>query len=86
LAVRLVDYVDDIHPATKGVDVSNAVKTDHFLKSRMNSVANQASEEKYRKPTTSPGAWKGKIMNTSETLPCKSTSAKKWTRFKAGIQ
>jgi hypothetical protein len=86
LAVRLVDYVDYIHPCTRGINVSNAVKTDHFLKSRMNSVANQASEEKYRKPTTSPGAWKGEIMNTSEPLPRKSTSAKKWMRFKAGIQ
>jgi hypothetical protein len=85
LAVRLVDYVDDIHPATRGIDNSNAVRTDHFLKTRMNSVANQASEEKYRKPTTSPGAWKGEIMNTSEPLPRKSTSSKKWTRFKSGI-
>lgn len=78
LAVRLV-------PATRGVDVTNAVKTDHFLKTRRNSVANQASEEKYRKPTASPGAWKGKIMNTSEPLPHKSTNAKKWNRFKSGI-
>ena len=79
LAARLVDYVDDLHPSTRGYDESNAKAADHFLKSRINSVGNQASEEKYRIATTSPGAWKGEIMNTAEPLPRKSTSAKKWT-------
>jgi hypothetical protein len=85
LAARLVDYVDDIHPSVRGKDVRPATDAAHFLKSRMNSVGNMVSEEKYRRPTTRPGAWKGEIINTAEPLPRKSTSAKKWTRFRAGI-
>ena len=36
-------------------------------------------------PTCCPGAWKGKIMHTDQPLPRKSTTVKKWTRFKSGV-
>ena len=51
LATRLVDYVDDIHPSVCGKDVQPSTDVAHFLKSRMNSVGNMVSKEKYRRPT-----------------------------------
>ena len=51
----------------------------------MNSLGNQADDKKYRRPTCRPGAWKGEIMHTFESLPRKSTTVKKWTRFKDGV-
>ena len=51
----------------------------------MNSVGNQADDRNYRQPTCRPGDWKGEIMHTDQPLPRKSTTAKKWVRFKSGI-
>jgi hypothetical protein len=85
LASAEVNYVDDIHPVVRGVDSHNAVRVARFLKSRMNSVGNQADDKKYRPPTCRPGAWKGEIMHTDQPLPRKSTTQKKWTRFKDGV-
>ena len=51
----------------------------------MNSVGNVADDRKYRLPTCRPGAWKGEIMHTDQPFPRKSTTAKKWTRFKSGL-
>lgn len=85
LASAEVNYVDDIHPVVRGVNSRNAVLTAKFLKSRMNSVGNQADDKKYQPPTCRPGAWKGEIMHTDQPLPRKSTTQKKWTRFKDGV-
>jgi hypothetical protein len=85
LAAAQVDYVDDIHPTARGRDNMNAVAAAKWLKSRMNSVGNQADDRKYRQPTCKPGAWKGEIMHTDQPLPRKSTTAKKWLRFKNGL-
>ena len=56
------------------------------LKTEMNSYGNQADDKKYRRPTCRPGAWKGEIMHTDQPFPRKSTTGKKWTRFKSGVQ
>jgi hypothetical protein len=85
LALAGKNYVDDIHAVARGVDSRNAVVTAKFLKSRMNSVGNQANDKKYRPPTCRPGAWKGEIMHTHQPFPRKSTTLKKWTRFKSGV-
>lgn len=85
LAAAEVNYVDDIHPSIRGIDAGPAVVASKWLKSRMNSVGNQADDRKYRLPTLRPGAWKGEIMHSDQPLPRKSTTAKKWTRFKSGL-
>ncbi len=56
------------------------------LKSRMNSLGNQANDRKYHKPSTAPTAWHGEIIHTDTTHPMKSTTGKKWGRFRAGLQ
>lgn len=56
------------------------------LRSRMNSLGNQADDKKYRRPTCRPGAWKGEVMHTDQPFPRKSTTGKKWSRFRAGVQ
>ena len=85
LASAHVDYVDDIHPTARGTDDTNATLVAKHLKSSMNSYGNQADDKKYRRPTCRPGAWKGEIMHTDQPLPRKSTTVKKWTRFKDGV-
>jgi hypothetical protein len=47
LASSEVNYVDDIHPTARGKDKTNAVILAKFMKSRMNSVGNQADDKKY---------------------------------------
>lgn len=69
LASAEVNYVDDIHPVARGVDSRSTVLLAKFLKSRMNSVGNQADDKKYRLPICRPGAWKGEIMHTDQPLP-----------------
>ena len=86
LATQQVDYVDDIHPVSRGRDVTTAEMDAKYLKSRMNSFGNQADDKKYRRPTCQPGAWKGEIVHTDQPLPRKSTTGKKWTRFRSGVQ
>ena len=56
------------------------------LKSRMNSLGNQADDRKYRQPSLRPGAWSGLIIHTDTLFPRKSTTAKKWTKFRKGLQ
>ena len=85
LASAEVDYVDDIHPTSRGRDSANAIAAAKWLRSRMNSVGNQADDRKYRIPTCRPGAWKGEIMHTDQPFPRKATTAKKWSRLKSGL-
>jgi hypothetical protein len=86
MASQEADYVDDIHPVSRGVDETNAVLDAKQLRSRMNSLGNQADDKKYRRPTCRPGAWKGEIMHTDQPFPRKSTTGKKWSRFRSGVQ
>ena len=85
LASQEADYVDDIHPVARGIFSHNAVVLAKQLKSRMNSYGNQADDKKYRQPTCRPGAWKGEIIHTDQPFPRKSTTGKKWQRFRSGI-
>jgi len=86
LATRQATFVDDIHPT--GRDQGN---DDHTklackqLKSRMNSRGNQADDRKYREPSYTPGAWNGVIIHTDTPFPRMSTTQKKWTKLKAGL-
>ena len=56
------------------------------MKSEMNFVGNQAANNKYRQPSTTAGAWKGEIIHTDTPFPMKSTTGKKWAKFKAGLK
>jgi hypothetical protein len=86
MASQEVNYVDDIHPVSRGVDETNAILDAKQLRSCMNSLGNQADDKKYRRPTCRPGAWKGEVMHTDQPFPRKSTTGKKWPRFRAGVQ
>jgi len=56
------------------------------MKSLMNTRRNQADDKKYRPPCLKPGAWNGLIIHTDTPFPMKSTTGKKWTKFKTGLQ
>ena len=79
LAARQACYVDDIHVAARGHEAT--VAACKKLKSRMNSLGNQADDRKYHKPSTTPNAWRGEIIHTDTPHPMKSTTGKKWVRF-----
>jgi hypothetical protein len=86
-ATRKAVFVDDIHPTGRdppGKEVT--LKACKQLKSGMNTRGNQADDAKSRKPTTTPGAWNGCIMHTDTPFPRKSTTKKKWDRFRDGLQ
>jgi len=86
LATREANYVDDIHPCIREKEGTNeATRACAQLKSRMNSLGNQADERKYRPPTLTPGAWNGVIVHTDTPFPMMSTTLKKWLRFKTGL-
>ena len=86
LATREADYVDDIHPCIREKDGSSEARNACAqLKSKMNSLGNQADDRKYRLPSLTPGAWNGVIIHTDTPFPKMSTTLKKWTRFKLGI-
>ena len=86
LASQEVNYVDDIHPVARGVDDTSAVRMARQLRTKMNYYGNQADDKKYRRPTCTPGAWKGEILHTDQPFPRKSTTGKKWLKFKSGLQ
>ena len=86
LAKREADYVDNIHPVIRERDdESKARQACVQLKPKMNSVGNQADDQKYRLPTPTPGAWNGVIIHTDTPFPMMSTTLKKWNRFKDGL-
>jgi hypothetical protein len=82
-------FVDDIHVGGRfkegpdGFDHTRAACKQ--LKSRMNSLGNQADDRKYRQPSVRPGAWNGILIHTNTPHPRKSTTLKKWTKFKKGL-
>jgi hypothetical protein len=77
-ASQEVDYVDDndIHPVTRGRDEVNAMLDAKQLRSRMNSLGNQADDKKFRRPLVSPngipkgdGNWKGFVSSVYNESP-----------------
>ena len=86
-ATTEVTFVDDIRISGRAKEG----KYDHpkaackQLKSRMNSVGNQADDRKFRQPLERAGAWNGLIIHTDTPFPRKSTTAKKWMKFKSGL-
>ncbi len=86
LATQEANHIDDIHPCIRERDSSNeARKACTQLKSKMNSLGNQADNRKYRLPNLTPGAWNGVIIPTDTPFLMMSTTLKKWTRFKKGL-
>lgn len=87
LATTEVTFVDDIRAAgrCKKGEYDHARAGCKQLKSRMNSVANQADDRKFRQPVERAGAWIGLIIHTDTPFPHKSTTAKKWNKFKDGL-
>jgi hypothetical protein len=79
MASGQVQYVDDIHPIDRGHSDAPARAAGRQLRSRMNSVGNQADDRKFCFPTTTPGAWKGDILHTDMPFPRKSTTGKRWS-------
>ena len=88
LATTEVTFVDDIHVAGRAKDgeFNHAKLACKQLKSRMNSRGNQADERKFRNPSAWPGAWNGLIIHTGTPFPMKSTTGKKWDKFKNGLK
>lgn len=87
LATAEETFVDDIHLV--GRDTATEARTWEAckkLKSEiMNHRGNQADDRKFRKPTTMPGPWNGGLLHTDTPFPMKSTTGKKWRRFRDGL-
>ena len=88
LASTQSTYVDDIRGAARDSPQhpTRSVEAARRLKRKMNYFGNQADERKYRPPTLAAGAWRGVIFSTASPFPMKSTTGKKWTRFKDGLK
>ena len=87
LACNEATYVDDIHVAGRVVgDLNLTRRASERLKSRMNHYGNQADDRKYRPLTPTPGPWIGGILHTDTPFPMKSTTGKKWGKFREGLQ
>ena len=84
MATRQATFVDDIRVSGRGKSLTT--QACRQLKSGMNSLGNQADDRKYRQPSTTPGAWKGEIILTNTPFPRKSTTSKKWKKFKDGLE
>ncbi len=83
LATRQKTYVDDCRVAARGRD--RCWLACKQLKSGMNTRGNQASDRKYRPPGLAKGPWKGEIIHTDTPFPMKSTTGKKWGKFRTGL-
>ena len=84
MATREATYVDDIRVAGRGLEGTRMACKQ--LKSQMNSLANQANDGKYWPPSLMSGAWKGEIIPTDTPFPMKSTTGKKWVKFRVGLR
>jgi len=88
LASTEVTFVDDIRVAgrCKEGEFDHAKKSCKQLKSRLNSHGNQADDRKFTFPLLCSGAWNGFILHTDTPFPMKSTTGKKWDKFKKGLR
>ena len=84
LPCRQATYVDDVQATGQGRALARAGIQQ--LKSGMNSLGNQADNRKYWQPSTAAGAWKSFIVLTNTPFPRKSTTGKKWAKFKQGLE
>ena len=84
LACRHATYVDYVRATGHGRALARA--SIQQLKSGINSLGNQADDRKYRRPSTAAGSWKGFIILTNTPFPRKSTTGKKWAKFKQGLE
>ena len=99
LATDQKTYVDDVHIVGRSLGkycrrtkennqnvISLTRQACRQLKTRMNSVGNQADDRKYRDVSLTPGPWAGTLAHTDTPFPMKSTTGKKWTRFRDGLK
>ena len=99
LATDQKTYVDDVHTVGRSLGkycrrtkennqnvISLTRQACRQLKTRMNSVGNQADDRKYRDVSLTPGPWAGTLAHTDTPFPMKSTTGKKWTRFRDGLK
>lgn len=87
LATVHVTFVDDIRPTGRDSEGNEQTKQAcRQLKSRMNTRGNQADDRKYRPPSFTQGAWNGVMIHTDTPFPRKSTTQKKWTKLREGLQ
>ena len=80
---RQATYMDDIQVACRWNRLTHQVCCQ--LKSNMYSLGNQVADCKYRQKSTTPGTWKGEIILMNTPFPQKSTTDKKWSKFRDGI-
>ena len=86
VATREATFMDDTHVSGRDKDDTEDVRAAcHQMRVGMNSRGNQADCKKYRPPVYCPGAWIGCVLHTDTPFPMKSTTAKKWKRFKDGL-
>lgn len=87
LATNEETFVDDIHVmGRESAGQDNTWRDCKRLKSEMNHVQNQAEDRKFRKPTPTPGPWNGGLLHIDTPFPMKSTTGKKWKRFRDGLK
>ena len=84
LATRWATYVDDTRLGNRGrAPDRRAART---LCARMNSLGNQADARKFQPESLTPGPWQGEIIHTDSPFSMKSTTGKKWTRLRTGLE
>ena len=87
VATREATFVDDIHPTGRDEDGDeHTTKACKQLKSGMNTRGNPAADRKYRPPSATPGAWNGIMIHTDTPFPMMSTTQKKWTKLRDGLE
>ena len=98
LATDQKTYVDDIHVVGRSLGkycrrtkeknsqvLNRTQQACKRLRSLMNNAGSQAADRKYRDISFTPGPWAGTICHTDTPFPMKSTTGKKWTRFRDGL-
>ena len=88
LACGEATFVDDIHLAGRRQQEGHSItrRACQKLKSEMNHRGNQADDRKYRDVSLTPGPWNGGILHTDTPFPLASTTGKKWTKFRTGLE
>ena len=82
LATRQATMMDNIHAVVLAQNQLDARAPCHQIKLGMNSLRNQASDRKYRQPSTGVGVWNDSIIATNTPFPRKFTTGKKWLKLK----
>ena len=87
MASRKITFVDDIHGLSRRITAQDRCVKDppRVLAYRMNHKGNQCAGRKFGPPTLSPRPWNGAMVHTNGPYPVKSTTTKKWTRGRSGL-